>query len=278
MSARILTLDIETQRAIVESFNLFPKYIHIDRVIVPTRVLCFAAKWRDEDKVIFKSQWRDPIQLVNGRPVAVKEAQEGYLKMMTAAFNLLSEADIVITWNGDRFDMQWFEAEFVRLGLGRPMPYKSVDLIKTEKRWFKAGHMSMKLDWSSRMILGDRKVPHGGADLWHDIRYGTRSEQRAAEKLMKRYNIHDTELTERLFDHHLPYINVNLALYAQNEDGLLHCVKCNGTNLKKDGQKYHATNAGLYQMWRCKGSEANPNCRATSRGKRLTSTTELRPV
>lgn len=270
--AKVLTLDIETQRAIVETFSLFRPFIHIDRVIVPTRVLCFAAKWRDEDKTIFKSCWADPIKLVHGKPVLIEDAQADYLKMMQAAFDLVNEADIVVTWNGDRFDVQWFEAEFVRLGLGRPTPYKSVDLIKTEKKWFKAGHMSMKLDWSARMILGDRKTPHGATDLWHDIRYGVRSERRAAQKLMREYNIHDTELTERLFGHHLPYINVNLALYEQNADGLLHCVKCNSTDLKRDGQKYHATTAGLYQMWRCK------DCGATSRGKRMKHTTELRPV
>lgn len=259
MAAKILVLDIETQRAIVETFSLFRPFIHIDRVLTPTRVLCFAAKWRGDDKVIFKAAWRD-------------NDPDAYLRMMRAAWDLLNKADIVVTWNGDRFDVQWFEAEFVRLGLGRPTPYKSVDLIKTVKRWFKGGLMSMKLDWSSRMILKDRKVPHGGTDLWHDIRHGTRVEQRSAEKLMAEYNIHDVELTERLFDVQLPYLNVNLALYERNEDGLMHCTKCNGTDLKRDGVKFRATNAGLFQMWRCK------DCNSTSTGAKRVSTTELRPV
>lgn len=261
MSARILVLDIETQRAVVETFSLFRPFIHIDRVIVPTRVLCFAAKWRGEDSMIFKSCWQDG-------------DEPAYLRMMQSAWNLLNEADIVVTWNGDRFDVQWFEAEFVRLGLGRPMPYKSVDLIKTHKRFFKGGMMSMKLDWSSRMILKDRKVPHGGADLWHDIRHGTRDERRAACRVMREYNEHDVNLTARLFDEFLPYLQVNLALYERNDDELLHCTKCNGTDLKRDGTSWYATLAGLYQMYRCK----NPDCRATNRGKRLKHTTELRPA
>lgn len=259
MSARILVLDIETQRAVVETFSLFRPFIHIDRVIMPTRVLCFAAKWRGDDAVVFKSCWQD-------------NDEAAYRRMMQAAWNLLNEADIVVTWNGDRFDVQWFEAEFVRLGLGRPMPYKSVDLIKAVKRWFKGGLMSMKLDWSSRMVLRDRKVPHGGADLWHDIRYGTREEHRAACRLMRDYNEHDVALTERLFEEYLPYLNVNLALYERNDDEMLHCTKCNSTNLKRDGRSWYATLAGLYQMYRCK------DCGATSRGKRLKHTTELRPV
>ena len=259
-AARVLVLDLETQRAVVETFSLFRPFIHIDRVITPSRILCFAAKWRGEDKIVFKSCWPD-------------NDEAAYLRMIKAIWELLNEADVVVTWNGDRFDAQWVETEFLRLGLGRPLPYKSVDLIKTVKRWFKGGLMSMKLDWSARMVLKDRKVPHGGTDLWHDIRYGTRAEKRAAQKLMREYNEHDVVLTGRLFEHHLPWLsNLNLALYEQNDDGEMHCTKCNSVNLKKDGVKAYVTSAGVYQMFRCK------ECDATSRGKRVRGTTELRPV
>ena len=259
MSARVLVLDIETQRAIVETFNLFRPFIHIDRVLTPTRVLCFAAKWRGEDKVIFKASWDD-------------DDEDAYLRMMRSAFGLLNEADIVVTWNGDRFDLQWFESELGRLKLGRPAPYKSIDLIKTNKRWFKGGQMSMKLDWTARQWLKDRKVPHGATDLWHDIRHGSRAEFRAACKTMREYNIHDTVLTERVFDEYLPWLNINLALYEDNDDDLLHCTKCNSTNLKRDGKKYYNTLAYSYQMHRCK------DCGSTSRGKKFSRTTELRPA
>lgn len=260
MAAKVLVLDIETQRAIVETFSLFRPFIGIDRVIKPTRVLCFAAKWRGSDKLIFKSAWDD-------------DDEDAYLRMMQAAWELLDAADVVVTWNGDRFDVQWFEGEFLRLGLGRPLPYKSVDLIKSVKKWFKGGLMSMKLDWSSRMILKDRKVEHGGSDLWHDIRWGTRVEKRAAQKVMREYNEHDVVLTGRLFEKHLPYLNLNLGLYEPSvDDGVERCVKCNSDDLKKDGVKAFVTVAGVYQMLRCR------QCGATSRGKRTRGTTELRPV
>jgi hypothetical protein len=265
VAARILTFDIETQRAIVETFTLFPKYIHIDRVIKPTRVLCFSARWRGEDKNIFHAAWDD-------------DDDDAYEKMLLAIWNLLDRADFVVTWNGDRFDVQWIEEECERLGMGRPTPYKSVDLIKVAKRRFKAGLMSLKLDWSARQWLRDRKVAHGGTDLWHDIRYGTKAEKRDAARIMREYCIHDTELTERLFGRYLPWIPINLGLFNDEDDGRMHCTKCNGTNLKRDGKKWHSTNAGLYQMWRCKGSEQDPDCRATSRGKRMKHSTELRPV
>lgn len=261
MTAKVLVLDIETQRAVVETFSIWRPFIGIDRILVPTRILCFAAKWRGDDKVIFKSAWVD-------------NDEDAYLRMLQSAYDLLSEADFVVTWNGDRFDNQWFESELGRLGLGRPTPYKSVDLIKTNKRWFKGGQMSMKLDWSSRQWLKDRKVPHGGTDLWHDIRHGTRAEQRAAQKLMREYNIHDVTLTEQLFEKYLPWLNINLALFEDNSDGERRCVKCGSTNIKRDGYKYYPTLAGLFQMYRCK----EPNCRSTSRGPKRIHSTELRPA
>lgn len=260
MAAKVLVLDLETQRGIVETFSLFRPFIGIDRVIVPSRVLCFAAKWRGSDKVIFGSAWDDA-------------DESAYRAMLQHVWDLLDEADIVVTWNGDRFDVQWLEAEFLRLGLGRPTPYKSVDLIKSVKKWFKGGLMSMKLDWSARMVLKDRKLPHGGSDLWCDIRWGTSAEKRAAQKVMREYNEKDVVLTEQLFEHHLPYLSLNLALYEGTvDDGVERCVKCGSDDLKKDGVKAYVTIAGVYQMFRCK------QCGSTSRGKRTRGTTELRPV
>lgn len=259
MTARILVIDLETQRSIVETFSLFRPFIHIDRVIRDSRILCFAARWRGEEKMIFKSCWQD-------------DDEDAYKAMLQSAWDLLDEADFVVTFNGDRFDIQWLQEEFGCFGLGRPTPCKSLDLFKTQKKHFRAGLLSGKLDWSSRKWLKDRKIPHGGTDLWHDIRYGNRAERREAQRTMRTYCEHDTRLTGKLFEAYLPWINVNFALYEDNDDELLHCTKCNSTNMKRDGKKKYGTSAYLYQMHRCK------DCDGTSRGKRFQSTTELRPV
>lgn len=261
--ARILTFDIETQRAIVEVWDLFPKFIHIDRVRVPKRILCFSARWRGEDRTIFRAAWDEDKDF--------QVEPQAYEKMCRALWELLNQADVVVTWNGDRFDIQWVEEECARLGMGRPRSYKSVDLIKILKRRFKAGLMSMKLDWSARQWLHDQKTPHGATDLWHDIRYGTRTEKRDAQRLMRTYCEHDTALTERLLGEYLPWVGVNFALYRDNSEELRYCTKC-GTagQLKRDGM--HHTNAFSYQQYRCK------KCGGLSRGKRAKATTELRTI
>jgi DNA polymerase elongation subunit (family B) len=263
-TARVLTFDIETQRAIVETFSLFSKYTPMQRVLVPARILCLSARWRGEDKDIFHAAW-DEDDKHNVDPVQ-------YEKMLRAIWKLLDAADIVVTYNGDRFDLQWVEAECARLGMGRPAPYKSVDLFKIVKRRFKAGLMSCKLEWSARYWLHDGKVPHGGSDLWHDIRHGTRAEQRAAQKVMREYCIHDVVLTERLLDEHLPWTNLNIALYRSDpDDEVLRCTKCGKSGLTALKKKVY-TAAYAYQAYKCQ------NCGSVSRGKRSKLGTELRSV
>lgn len=257
MGAKILVLDIETQRALVESFTLFPKYIPIDRVVRPSRILCFAAKWVGDESTKFYAAWDD-------------DDDAAYERMVRAAWKLFDEADIIVGWNSFRFDIQHFTAAFGRLGLGPPSPSRSLDLMKVAKRNF-AGEMSLKLDWFSWRWLGDRKTNHGGDDLWHQIRYGNRAERRKAQRIMREYNVHDVELTERLFERFKPWTGINYALYeADAGDGVPRCATCSSENLVKRGFFY--TTAFKYQRYRCK------DCGCWTKGKRMLYTTELRPV
>jgi len=255
--AKVLTLDIETQRGVVEVFDLWPKYIPIDRIRTPTRMLCFAAKFRDENEVQFFSAWED-------------NDTKAYFDMIKAGWDLLNEADVVVTWNGDRFDLQWFQGEFIRLQMGPPSPYRSLDLFKIARSKFGRSLMSLKLDWSARQLLGDKKVEHGGTDLWHDIRYGTPAEKAAAQVLMMDYNIHDTVLTEHLLEAYLPWTGVNFALYDEDNADRTVCPFCESPKIQKRG--LFPTRTYQYQRYFC------TDCKGWSRGRRMYYTTELRPV
>jgi len=257
VTAKILTLDIETLPAIVETFGLFPNYIPIDNVITPGRVLCFAAKWYGERSTMFHAAWDD-------------NDAKAYEKMAGAAWDLFDQADIIVGWNSTRFDIQHLNAVFGRLELGPPSPFRSLDLMQVAKRNFKSGEMSMKLDWFSRQWLGDTKLKHSGMKLWQDIRRGEKAEKLKARKTMERYNIKDVKLTEQLFDRFLPWTGINFALYDEADDGAETCIKCSSDNLHKRGFFY--TTISKYQRFRCL------DCGAWSRGRKMIYTTELRPV
>jgi hypothetical protein len=257
LTAKVLTLDIETQRAVVETWNLFKPFIGINQVIRPTRILCVAAKWRGDEKVLFKAAWDD-------------DDDDAYLAMMTAVAGWLDRADVLVTYNGQSFDEQWIVAEISRLGIPKPSPWRSIDLYRVNKRNFGAGQMSKKLEWSARRWLKDTKASHGGRDLWYDIRYGTNAARKTAQKTMREYNIHDVQLTEQLLQAWLPYTRINLAVYGRIDDETLRCPTCGSTHVSADGE--YATNAATYTQYRCEG------CGSHSRGKRGRQRTELRPV
>lgn len=259
-SAKVLTFDIETQRAQVEIFSPFQKYIDYRCVLKPTRMLCFSARWHGAKRGIFKAAWDD-------------NNEDAYLRMCQSIRDLLHEAHVVVTWNGDRFDLQWVEEECGRLGLGRPRPYQSCDLIKIARKRFGAGLMYRKLDWSARTWLRDAKINHQGSDLWWDIRHGSPAEKRAAQKLMREYCEHDTYLTERMFNAYLPWVpGINMALFCKElDEGVMRCTCCGKKGFLKADEMYY-TGAFGYRLWFCTA------CEGWSRGKRNKCTTDLRSI
>lgn len=257
---KILTLDIETQRAIAEMWDPYPHYTPMDRMLVPPRVLCFAAKFYDKKKTHFHAAWDD-------------HDADSYEAMVREAWILLNDADVVIGWNSDRFDIQYLNAAFIRTGLGPPAPFRSLDLIKVVRKHFAKGEPYKKLDWYSKELLGDRKVKHSATDLWEDIRWGTDEEKLAAQKLMKKYNIHDVTLTEQLFEKFRPWTGVNFTIFDPEFDAegrLAGCTKCGSEKLHSRGRFY--TTAYAYERFYCTA------CRGWNRGRKMIYSTELRPV
>lgn len=174
--SRILILDIETRPALVYTWGMFNQSFGPSQVVDWGGVLCFAAKWHGDADTVFHSEWR------------------GKERMIRAAHKLLNDADAVVGWNSQRFDVRWLQAEFQRMGLSRPSPYVNVDLMRSQKR--DAFMLSNKLE-SRRLWLGeDGKAETGGFGLWKGVMDGNRESRR----LMEEYNRRDVEITEEEFD------------------------------------------------------------------------------
>ena len=60
-----------------------------------------------ERKVHFASEWED--------------GERGMARRMHA---LLDEADAVLGWNSDKFDVRWLNAIFAKHGMARPSPFR----------------------------------------------------------------------------------------------------------------------------------------------------------
>jgi hypothetical protein len=225
---KILTIDIETAPALAAVFGLFRQNISLPMLRESHRVISFAAKWHGKRGVEFHSEFHD-----------------GKEKMLERAHALLSEADIVVHYNGTSFDIPHLKREFWLANMEPPAPFLEVDLLKVIRKEFR--FLSNKLDHVvSEKEIG-KKVKHAGAELW--IRCLLGEEKAWAE--MRRYNKHDVVITEALYDDLGGWItgHPHMGHFAPN-DGQMRCQRCASTNLRRKGYAY--TQSRKYQRYQCR--------------------------
>lgn len=218
---KILVIDIETSPIVADVWGLWQQNVGLNQIHEATRMLCFAAKWVGEKKTHFFSEWDDS-------------------DMIAEVWNLLNEADAVVTYNGDRFDIQHLNREFVTAGYGPPSPFRSVDIVKTVKQNFR--FPSNKLQYVSTALGLEGKLQHSGHSLWTKVIAGDPK----AQKQMERYNIQDVVLLEKVYAKLIPWIKnlPNANLFDGNG-----CPRCGAATLQKRGFAY--TNQGTFQRYQC---------------------------
>lgn len=168
--------------------------------------------------------------------------QSSKKKMMKGIYKLVDEADVVVHFNGTKFDMPTLNKEFLLLGMSPPSPYKQVDLLQTARRQFR--FPSNKLDYLAKELKIGTKTKHAGHELWIQCMAGDKD----AWLEMEKYNKNDVVLLENLYNKLLPWIknHPNVGLY-QSET--LCCPHCGGTHFHKRG--YSFTSTCRYSRYRC---------------------------
>ena len=223
---RILILDIETSPNLAYVFDLWQQGISPGNIREHGQVICWAAKWVGEPKVSFAS-----------------DHHEGHQASIEAAYRLVDEADVIVTYNGLKFDMKHLRREFLLAEMPPPAPHKDVDLYRVVRERFKFA--SNKLDHvASRLEIGE-KVKHAGFDLWRRCMDG----DDAAWREMRRYNTHDVRLTEQLYERLLPWIH-NHPHVSNCDPNELKCNKCGSTDLERS--KTYTAVVHQYQSYRCR--------------------------
>src|SRR5690606_8261523 len=141
---KILLLDIETAPAISYIWRMFDETVGLEQLIDPGRAICAAWQWYGNKTVEFGAEW----------DVGVPTTE--WLHRLHAA---MSEADAVVTFNGNKFDLPKLNGEFIRIGLGPPAPSASIDLRVTSR---KLGYISGKLAFLGPYLKIGAKVKHEG--------------------------------------------------------------------------------------------------------------------
>lgn len=223
-SIKTLILDIETVPLEGYFWQLWDVNIRLNQIKEHGGVLSWAAKWLNDDKIYFSSIHH-----------------HGRENMVEAMHEMLDEADEVVGWNSNRFDIPHLNTEFLKAGLLPPSPYKKVDLLRVVKTNFK--FPSNKLDYVSQALGFGQKVEHEGFPLWVKCLDGDKK----AWAIMREYNEHDVILTEQHYNRLLPWITsgVNRSAYANATV----CPNCGGSHLHSRGTT--RTLQLVYQRFQC---------------------------
>ena len=241
---RILAWDTELTPLTTYTWSLWPNSIPIQQIVKPQEVICFGARWINEKTVTFRSTHHHTKQ-----------------EMLDTIWNLLDEADAVLSWNGAGFDSKHIRREFLEAGMKPPSPYKEIDLMKTAKSQFK--FPSNKLDYVAQDLGVGKKTPHTGFQLWIDCMAGDAK----AWRLMKKYQLQDVNLLVDLYERLLPWIanHPNRALIDNVADG---CPQCASTHIQRRG--FLHTNVSSFPRFCC------VDCGKWFRGSARQSTTMAR--
>ena len=234
---KILLLDIETSPNIGAFWGLFKQNISHNHVTKVGRTLCWAAKWHNESKVYFASTHHD-----------------GHEDMVEKMWLLLDEADVVVHYNGKKFDMPTLNREFLLQELVPPSPYKQVDLYSTVRSNFR--FVSNKLDFVCQQLGLGAKTQHKGMDLWFGCMEGKREDW----KVMKEYNIQDVALLEDLYVELLPWVRAHPSHGVYTNAERPTCRNCGSEHVHKKGVEHTTTTS--YQRYKC------ADCGTNMRGRK----------
>jgi DNA polymerase elongation subunit (family B) len=234
-SVKILLWDIENAPALGYFYDMFREG-NIIEVVEPPFMLSVAYKWLGNSKVTCIALPDFP---------GYKRNLRDDCKLLEAVSKVLDSADIIVAHNGDKFDITMTNTRLVTHCLSPLQPKKTVDTLKIARGRFK--FLSNRLDDLGNVLGVGRKLPHTGKKLWLACMNGDLE----AWKLMRKYNIQDVLLLEKVY--------LKLRPFATNHPNINHftrhptaCPKCGSTHSQRRGHIYTATTeAPKFQCMGC---------------------------
>lgn len=233
MTPKILVFDIETAPLTVYTWTLWDEHVGLNQIKKDWYILAFAAKWLGEPKS--KVIYRDNRHSGDDDKAIVSE-----LAM------LINQADIVVTQNGDKFDIKKLNARALINDLPPIKPVRSTDILKEGRKVF--SFASHKLAYvTDKLNKVYKKLDHSeypGFELWKAIMAG----DKRAWPIMQKYCIYDVMATEETYLKIQGWIKTqNVASFS--DDAVMRC-KCGKSNLMSRGYAY--TDTGKYQQYLCR--------------------------
>lgn len=229
---RVLIFDVETAPLLTWVWRIWDENIGLNQIEKDWHLLSWAAKWLGEKKVMYRDQRN------------AKNIQDDK-NILKALWKLLDEADIVVTQNGNSFDIKKLNARFILNGLKPPSSYQSIDTFRIAKSKF--GFTSNKLEYmTDKLCKKYKKLKHTeypGFELWAECL----KRNRRAWRIMKKYNMWDVLALEELYLVLQPWHGgINFSMYRG--ENIVRC-NCGSLDVVKNGFNY--TPGGRFQRYKC---------------------------
>jgi hypothetical protein len=243
VTARVLTLDIERipghasvkHRALTIEGDFWDlngwkhtigRRIHPDDVTEWPRTICAAAKWYDQDEVMFAAEWQ----------------VGGYDAFLREVWTWVNDADLIIGHHAAAFDLPILVGDWAIIGLPAPSPYKVIDTLKIARKAFSLP--SNTLDSLAKRLGVDAKTDKYEVSVAKAAVAG----DRAAQARIESYNRGDIIASEALADRLRPYSKglPHMGMWAGSE---LACPNC-GHDMTPTGKTVHA-NVQAYAALKC---------------------------
>ena len=221
---KILLIDIEISPACGWTWG--PKFdTSIIEFIEPWYILSVAYKWLGQKCEV----------------IAIDTHSEK--EVVKKIHQLLSSCEVAVAHNGDKFDFKKLNTRFLHFGLAPPPPFRTIDTRTIARQRF--GFYSNSLNDIAKELGIGEKVHHEGFALWKRCM----ARDKGAFVVMKKYNVRDVELLERVYLRFRPWIKN----HPHISDGSL-CSRCGSDKIQSRGfRRTVATIRKRYQCQNCLG-------------------------
>lgn len=234
---KILLFDIETSMIVGYVWGMFKQNLSLAQIKEDWYTICWSAQWLGEEEIL-----NDSVHLHGKAPF--RNHEEIVVRNL---WKLLDEADVVVAYNGKKFDRKKINTKFLEYGLNEPSPYKVVDPMLIIKGNF--AMTSNKMDWVARYTQDLEHKDATNIQLWIDCMEGS---VEASEYMLKYCDqdiavLKNVYLAVRGWDKTSP----NLALYY--DDNTPRCNSCGSDDLTSLPDASATTSVSKFSVVRCNG-------------------------
>ncbi len=229
--ARVLLFDIETTPLLSYTWGIWQQ--NVIEVAQDWKILSVAWKWLGEP----------------GKPdVLTIEGEGDDYVLARLLYDLFDEADVVVAHNATKFDVPKSRTRMAWWGLEPPSPFQVVDTLRIARSQFAFTRNRLD-DLCATLDLG-RKMKHQGFDLWKKCM----ADDPSAWATMRRYNVHDVVLLEKLYRYLRPWAErgPNLAAISGRPKACPRCMSTAGM-VARGWKQNQVTKRRRYQCRSCKG-------------------------